>query len=740
MFQHIVTVVTSLTAIGLLAGADAHAQPAIVIPHVSRAPTLQDFLDHRPREAEAVVREFVQREPGDGTAVSQTTTAYLSYDREHLYAVFVCEDARGARTQLARREAIAADDQVALLIDTFHDRRRAYRFAANPIGVQADALVTEGQPEDFSYDALWHSSGRITSSGFVVWIAIPFRSLRLPPATEQRWGIALVRSIPRNSEESYWPAITRRVEGLVPQFATATGVRGVSGGRNLQLIPYGLVAAALEGPAVLAERRLDRRVGFDGKVVIRDALTLDLAVNPDFSQVESDQPQITTNQRFEVFFPERRPFFVENAGLFLYGAVPAARNVPETLFFSRRIVDPGIGARLTGKIGSWAIAALAADDRAASAAGATRHATLGVARVQREVGSQSAIGVFASSRRLRGRSNQVAAVDSRVKIGSNWVLTGLVAASDTADGLEERRQGVPGDRASHAGLAVNINANRSSRRLLYNAFYSDRSPSFATDLGFVPRTDIRQIEQYIEYRWRPASGPVIGYGPNSYVRFNWDRRGRLQEWIVRFPFQVDLKGRTSVFVRRVESAELFRDLRFRQHLQTVNVTTEWLRWLSVSESFEVGRTVNFFPAAGMAPHPASFVSGTATLSLRPISRLQLDLRYLFNGLDTVRSGPGDPAIFSNHLARVRVNYQATRALSLRAIVDYGDVDADSSRVTLRAERQVAADFLLTYLAHPGTAFHAGYATGRTDSVDGLEPASRLSTRRLFVKANYLLRF
>jgi hypothetical protein len=170
------------------------------------------------------------------------------------------------------------------------------------------------------------------------------------------------------------------------------------------------------------------------------------------------------------------------------------------------------------------------------------------------------------------------------------------------------------------------------------------------------------------------------------------------------------------------------------------VTTEWLRWLSVSESFEVGRTVNFFPAAGMAPHPASFVSGTATLSLRPISRLQLDLRYLFNGLATVRSGPAEPAIFSNHLARVRANYQATRALSLRAIVDYGDVDADSSRVTLRAERQVAADFLLTYLAHPGTAFHAGYATGRTDSGDGLEPASRVSTRRLFIKANYLLRF
>ena len=117
---------------------------------------------------------------------------------------------------------------------------------------------------------------------------------------------------------------------------------------------------------------------------------------------------------------------------------------------------------------------------------------------------------------------------------------------------------------------------------MYSLFYSDRSPGFRAALGFVPRVDIRQIEQYGEYRWRPTSGPVTAYGPNTYVRFNWNRAGQLQEWIVRFPFEVHLKGRTQIFVRHVQSNELFRGVDLRGHIQTIDVTTEWLKWLAIT--------------------------------------------------------------------------------------------------------------------------------------------------------------
>jgi hypothetical protein len=725
---HLLTTLRNLLVALLLAPGALNAQPRLTVPRVERPPTLEDFLTGRPREAEAVAEAFAQREPGDGAAASQPTFAYLSYDAAHLYVVFVCGDREPSRlrARLAPREAIAADDQVGVLLDTFHDRRRAYLLSVNPLGIQADALVTEGQPDDFSFDAVWRSAGRLTPDGFIVWMAIPFKSLRVPPGSRQEWGFALVRHIPRNSEQSYWPPITRRVEGLVQQFATLDGLADVAPGRNAQVIPYGtLAAASLRDESGALAGDVEPRSGLDAKLVVRDAVTVNVAINPDFSQVESDQPQVTTNQRFEVFFPEKRPFFIENAGVFLYGAVPAVRNVPETLFFSRRIADPGIGARVTGKAGGWAFGALAIDDRAGD------DAAIAVGRLQREVAAQSSFGAFVSSRRTAGRDNDVAAFDARVKLGDHWVVTALAAASGVSE---------PG-RPRVAGAAVNLNVNRTSRRVLYNLFYSDRSPSFRADLGFVPRTDIRQIEQYTEYRWRPARGPVVAVGPNSYFRLNWNRQGRLQEWIVRYPFQIDLKGRTSIFVRRVESAEIFRGITFREHLQTLNVTTEWLKWLAIAESIEGGRTVNFFPPPGGAPSPASFLTASLSLSVRVVPQLRVDATWLVSELREIAGGAHEaraPAIFTNHIGRVATNYQFTRPLSVRAILDYRAVLPNPSRVSLARDKRLTADLLFTYLVQPGTAMYVGYTTG-FDNMSMPGPPTEVRSRQLFVKVSYLLR-
>jgi hypothetical protein len=281
--------------------------------------------------------------------------------------------------------------------------------------------------------------------------------------------------------------------------------------------------------------------------------------------------------------------------------------------------------------------------------------------------------------------------------------------------------------------------------VLYNVFYSDRSPSFRADLGFVPRTDIRQIEQYVEYRWRPARGPIVAIGPNSYFRFNWDRRGRLQEWIVRYPFQVDLKGRTSLFLRRVEYGELFRGLSFREHLQTVNLQTEWFKWLAVNESLEGGRNVNFFPPAGVMPGPASFLTASVSLSFRPSSQFRADAAYLLNRLTEVPSDRGQAeSIFVNHVARITVNYQFTRLLSLRTILDYRAVLPNPSLVALTRDKRFVGDVLLTYLVQPGTAMYLGYTSGFDNMANPAEPPigppTNPRSKQLFVKASYLVRF
>src|SRR5262245_55746619 len=215
------------------------------IPKVTQPLRLEDYLGGAPRNEEVRVADFRQREPGDGAPASQPTEAYLSYDDKNLYVVFVCKDQPdNVRARLSRREEISGDDHVVVLLDTFHDRQRAYLFAANPLGIQLDGVVTEGQEDDFSFDTLWHSDGRLTDDGFVVWMSIPFKSLRFPGTSQQKWGIAVGRITPQRNEESYWPHISSRVEGVVQQLAVLEGIEEISPGRNIQLIPYGTLARA----------------------------------------------------------------------------------------------------------------------------------------------------------------------------------------------------------------------------------------------------------------------------------------------------------------------------------------------------------------------------------------------------------------------------------------------------------------------------------------------------------------
>jgi hypothetical protein len=270
--------------------------------------------------------------------------------------------------------------------------------------------------------------------------------------------------------------------------------------------------------------------------------------------------------------------------------------------------------------------------------------------------NQSTVGLFVTSKESGSATNAVGAVDVRWKLSPNWVFSGQAVSSRS-----EYRDGVRLD-----GPAYNASLFYGSRRVLYSLFYSDRSPAFRTALGFVPRTDIRQIEQYAEYRWRPRRGPVIAFGPNSYVRLNWNHDGRLQEWIVRYPFEVQLKGRTQVFVRRVESAEFFGGVDLRQHFHTINVTTEWLKWLAITEGFEWGVTPNYFPSADTVPFTGRSTSVSLGLTFRPTPRLRYEQTYLYSGLETMSAGS---VIFQNHIARSALNFQFTRELSVRAIVD-----------------------------------------------------------------------
>ncbi len=754
---------------------DAARIPLSKIPRVHRAPRLEDFLENRPREAELTVTDFRQNSPGDGTAATESTTAYLSYDEKNLYAVFVCrEEAGQVRAHLSKREASDQDDGVGVLLDTFRDFHRAYYFFSNPLGVQTDAIYTEGQGYDYSFDTLWDNAGRVTKDGYLVFFSIPFKSLRFSHGPEQTWGVALSRTILRKSEYDYWPYVTQRVEGLTQQFAPVGGLENVSPGRNIQFIPYGLLASdhflnqPSGGPPGFVDQ-FEHRAGLDAKFVAKDSLTFDFTLNPDFSQVESDDPQVTVNQRFAVFFPEKRPFFIENAGFFV---------TPINLFFSRQIADPQFGSRMTGKLGKWTLGALVIDDRQ-QGQGFTggpynTRAVDGVVRVTREFGNQSYIGGFFSSRDFADTSNRVASLDARLKFAKNWVVDVQGVHSWTRQDLNAGPNCLSFASSNPAigsqqGNALWLDASYSGRHFNFSTNYNDFSPNFCSELGFVNRVDIRQNNAFGGYFWRPTKSKIVDFGPTFSETVDWNHNGILQDWQAALGFQLDLTKQTTISINRGEAFEFFDNIGFRKHSTSLLVATQPYKWISFSARYTTGIGENFFPAQTLVPFQPFLANSSRVnfgLTLRPSSRFRLDETLIYYRLGT-RAGwtappfsPGQ-SVFNNYLNRAKLNYQFTKELSLRLILDYNATIANTSLVDLQTNlgsfdggpiaptKQFTTDVLLTYLLHPGTALYLGYNNGYTDLTlhPGTSPfvsaqgAPNNSTSRLFfIKLSYLLRF
>ena len=754
--------------------------PAILIPRLARGPSLDDFVTMKPAGEVAPqmtkVTGFVQRLPHDGAPVSQRTEAYLGYDQKNLYVVFICfDDPAKVRSHKARREDVTDDDTVEVMLDTFHDRRRAYTFQINPIGVQWDAIWSETPHEevggnfDTSWDTVWYSQGRLTTKGYVASITIPFRSLRFPPNKEQSWGIILYRGIVRENEDSFWPQISQRFEGRLGQAATLTGLEGISPGRNLQFIPYGLLNSFRDidsrdpNNVHFENRAIGGTFGLDSKFILNDSFVLDLTANPDFSQVESEDPQVTVNQRFAVYFPEKRPFFIENADYF---------RTPIDLFFTRSIADPSYGARLTGKAGPYSIGILTADDRspgltvapADPLAGSRQYFT--VARVSRDLFKQSSIGAIYTDEEYpaAGGFNRIGGLDSRLKFTPNWTATLQSVVSSTQ---------LPGG-GYEAGPASYVDTTYAGIHTTYESTYKDISPGFTTVPGFVNRVDIRDWFNELDYRFRPSGGPLVSWGPSMHTDWVWAHDGTRLDKTIDPSLTFSFKGQSYVKLfpytdyherlRPIDFAALSSDRDYHEHVSTALWGTSYVKWMSLQGYYEFGDSVNFvapfaatpiqcpgLPAVistACTPYLARSDGASALVSFRPLSALRIDNTYLFTRLRDRQTGM---AIFNNHIIRSKWNWQFNRELSFRMILQYTSTLANQQFTSLQTTKQLNGDFLFTYLIHPGTAIYVGY-NGDFQNIDPelqLDPTGNLLRTRdrlindgrlFFVKVSYLFRF
>jgi Domain of unknown function (DUF5916) len=754
--------------------ADGPEFRSVRIPRVPSPPRLEDFLSMEPAPAWqgklAKVTGLTQRVPTDGAPISQRTEVFLGYDDKNLYAIFVCFDRepRKIRARLSRREDVLDDDTVEIMLDTFHDHRRAYAFITNPLGVQLDALWTEGQDFDPSFDTVWNSTGKVTDRGFVVWFAIPFRSLRFASSDPQTWGIILNREIPRSSEDAFWPPYSSRIQGRLNQEGTATGLEKISPGRNIQLIPYGIASSFKEldlndpNHVFYSRRAAFGQMGLDAKLVLKDKFVIDATANPDFSQIESDQPQVTVNQRFEVFFPETRPFFQENSNYF---------QTPINLVFTRRIADPKWGVRMTGKDGPWAVGMLVADTASpgervdANNPLFNRHSLYTVGRVSRDIGSQSSIGLLYTDREVNGFYNRVGSVDGRFTLNNHWTLNAQGVLSATINPNQGVFNQFNTTGGYQAGNAAEFVLNRDGLKLHYFLDYADRSPNFRTLVGFDPQPDIRNLYQHLKYTFRPEGKHLISWGPEFETYQTYDHEGnRINSGY--FPsIRVELIGQTFLAALYAQEMERLRPQDFSaltsiqkyvRHTTEFSLDTNYFRKFSLHADYRFGTRVNYdaplmqvLPEFPVTPFLARRTSVTATLTVRPTRALRIDNTYIMFRLHSL---DGSFGAMNNHIVRSKWNYQFTRELSFRFIGEYSTVLSNPYFTSLQTTKNFNADFLFTYLVHPSTAIYVGYNSNlenvwpplRTDVNGELvhNPSGRLLNdgRNFFVKASYLFRF
>lgn len=676
----------------------SRAQNDLEVPYLDTPPVIDGMLDDPVWEKAKKTTDFTQLQPKEGEPMTEETAAYIGYDSRALYVAFRAKDSepQKIRAHLTPRDQISGDDWVGIILDTFGDQRRAYEFFSNPLGIQMD-LFSHGGSEDLAPDFVWHSAGRVSPDGYTVEFRIPLKSLRFPAVEAQRWRIDYIRNIERKNEKGLWPLFHADSGSLFSQMADMKGVRGVAPGGRLELIPEFTASRAVPFESQDNSSHLgswNMRAGANVRYGLSPNWAMDAAFNPDFSQVEADQPQIQANQRFPLFFPEKRPFFMEGADLF---------STPLRIVNTRAIVDPQYGIKLTGKQEAWSGGALLADDRSRN------ESSFNIFRLNRDIGSESALGIIYSGRELgAGEYNRVAGADGKLRLSKLYTLKFQGVVSFTKEGAAGPVE----------GAAYNISLQRGARNFSFYASYDDYHPDFRADSGFFQRVDMRSGGIDLWYSFWPAGGGLLNWNPKAGYWRTYDHRGTLTDEQPYLGFSLSFPLQTHFGLTYCpDNLERFGGIDFRKSRWNVSLSAAPTRYLSGSVSAGMGEQINY---AAVPPLLGNSADASLSLTLKPTDRLSVQQVYLKSRLNT-KAGE---RVFNENIWQTTARFQWSREISSRAIYQFSTL-----------ERSGFADLLVSYLLSPGTSFHAGYDLAFDESGGALRKTGEL----FFTKLSYLFR-
>ena len=750
------------------------------VPRLDAAATIDGRLDDAVWRRAARLTGFSQYQPVDGRPADEPTEVLVWYSPDAIYFGIKAREIHGnvVRATHANRDNIDSEDQVQILLDTDNSRQIAFLFGVNPYGVQQDGTRSStfaggaGGPSatgggfrninplegsvDLNPDYVFESKGRLVEGGYEVEVRIPFKSLRYQDAKLQSWGIHILRRVQHSGFQDTWAPAVRANANFLAQSGSLDGLHDLKRGLVLEATPT-VTAHADRSPTISNgnyQRKAD--VGGDARWGIRQNLTLNGTINPDFSQVEADVGQVLLNERFALFYPEKRPFFLDGLELF---------DSPNQLIYTRQIVAPLGGVKLTGKLGGTNIASmLVGDDRQYSWAG--NHSPLfGVSRIRYDYGSSNTIGGVLTTREDGASYSRVAASDFRF-YHSKLYFAQFQAAESWTDSLGNRRN----------GSLYQADWDRTGRAWGFHYTLRSLDPGFKAAAGFVNRTGIIGANAFNRLSFYGAPGALVQtYGsfffwspiwnnaggshglaessesisPTATLRGGWQLSGALTHNY--FAFDPALYNGLTI-QRSVGTSTVVIDTAAfivpgpenNQWGGSFRVTTPTYRFFSGTASITEGQVPIFREAA---PGNSSRIDGA--LDLRPTTAIRSSLS--FSRLTIARKSDGS-RFSSETIPRIKVEYQVSPPIFLRLVGQYtarsraalqdrngNPILVDGVIDTGSTVNEFSTDWLFSYRPVPGTLLYLGYGSTLNEPREFRFQDFQRTRDGFFGKISYLFR-
>jgi hypothetical protein len=744
----------------------------VTLPRIEATIQVDGALSEPVWEQAARLTGFSQYAPDDGRAARNATEILVWYSPTAIHFGIRAQAAPGTvRATLADRDRIDDDDWVQIYLGTFNDGRQATVLGVNPLGIQMDGAIVEATNRggggfgglaggraapDLSSDIVFDSKGRLTPEGYEIELRVPFKSLRYQSAAAQDWGIHVIRRVQSAGHEDSWVPALRSAASFLGQSGTLAALTGLNRGLVMDLNPS--VTARADGARSESGWSYDAGrpdVGGNLRWGVTPNLTVNATVNPDFSQIEADATQFQIDPRQALFFPEKRPFFLDGIEFF---------STPNNLVYSRRIVAPLAAVKVTGKVAGSSLAALTAvDDGGQSVDGS--HPVFNIVRLQRDFGSASR-GGFLYTDRLDGTSaNHVAAADSHIVWRGIYALDLQGAISHTSTDAE-----------SSTGALWQAFLRRSGRRFSLRYSLTGSDASFVTAAGFIGRPAIvsANITNQLALYGKPGAF-IEKWTGDVQLHGTWDHRGffdgeqaleRKLHLNSNFFTRGGWHAGLSVLVERYrfdpapyrdygildgDTIRPFTGQTLPNLDYVVSFDTPRVRGFSANVFYIWGRDENFFEWSS-----ANIVFATLGLQWRPSERLRVDGDY---NLQSFARRTDGSYVGIRRVPRVKVEYQASRAIFIRYVGEYAtnyqDALRDDGRTGLPLvfvrpdgtfapatgvrQRNIRNDWLFSYQPTPGTVLFAGYGNALTNADAPRERVVHRTRDGLFVKLSYLFR-